>query len=504
MLWTCLHFPDLPLSIFERGDARERPAVVSSASHRPDVVAANGAARKRGIVPGLSIAAALALDAQVLIHLRDERAETRVLESIALWAVQWTPTISIEPPACVLLEVSGGLNYFGGLDKLLERIDSGLAAMGLIAAIAIAPTPGAASLFARAGEAIVVECEADCDRRLLALPVALLASAQGVLDTLAGVGVRTLGDVLALPRDGVARRFGQSLLDEIDRARGGLPDARPLFTVPERYHGQIELPSPVDEAQALLFAARRLVVELSGFLRGRGAGVSRLRCDLVHEDAQPTSIMLGLTCTRQIEHIMNVLRERLARERLPDRVEAIRLASEEIAPLAAKEGDFFPATGKDDEPGAQLIERLRARLGEDAVHALALRADHRPERAWGETAALDADRACHPECSEGSAVRRRPADSSSRHALLGMTAETHDSSPVPARPLWLLPAPRPLGADPAAAQLKLLSGPERIETGWWDGGEVGRDYFIGCNPRGEELWLYRDRGGEWFVHGLFS
>jgi len=476
MLWTCLHFPDLPLSIFERGDARERPAVVSSASHRPDVVAANGAARKRGIVPGLSIAAALALDAQVLIHLRDERAESHVLESIALWAVQWTPTICIESPACVLLEVSGGLNYFGGFDKMLERIDSGLAAMGFTATIASAPTPGAANLFARAGEAIVVERNSDCDRRLATLPVVLLASAQGVLDTLSGVGVRTIGDVLALPRDGVARRFGQSLLDEIDRARGGLPDARPLFTVPERYHGQIELPSPVDQAEALLFAVRRLVVELAGFLRGRGAGVSRLRCDLVHEDAQPTSIVLGLSCTRQVEHIMNVLRERLGRERLPDRVEAIRLISEEIAPLAAKEGDFFPAASKDREAGAQLIERLRARLGEDAVHALALRADHRPERAWEATPTI-------PDAT---------------------SSPKHDDGLPPSRPLWLLPAPRPLGADPAAAQLKLLSGPERIETGWWDGGDVGRDYFVGCNASGEELWLYRDRGGEWFVHGVFA
>src|SRR5215470_2669811 len=112
MLWTCLHFPDLPLSIFERGDARERPAVVSSASHRPDVVAANSAARKRGIVPGLSIAAALALDQGIAIHLRDERAESHALRSIALWAGQWTSIISIAPPASVLLEIAGGLEYF--------------------------------------------------------------------------------------------------------------------------------------------------------------------------------------------------------------------------------------------------------------------------------------------------------------------------------------------------------------------------------------------------------
>jgi protein ImuB len=173
---------------------------------------------------------------------------------------------------------------------------------------------------------------------------------------------------------------------------------------------------------------------------------------------------------------MNVLRERLARERLPDRIEAIRLASEEIAPLAVKDGDFFPAAGRDGEAGAQLIERLRARLGDDAVHALALRADHRPERAWEATPSIPG------------------ATPSSKHGIELPTS----------RPLWLLPAPRPLGTDPAAAQLRLLSGPERIETGWWDGEDVGRDYFVGCNSRGEELWIYRDRRGKWFVHGVFA
>ncbi|TMH59026.1 MAG: DNA polymerase Y family protein [Betaproteobacteria bacterium] len=475
MLWTCMHFPDLPLAVFARGATRETPAVVASASHRPDVVVANDAARKRGIVPGLSIAAALALDPEIAIHLRDERAESHTLKGIALWAGQWTSTISIEPSACVLLEISGGLNYFGGLDKLLARIDAGIPSLGLASDIATAPIAGAGSLFARAGQPIVIEEDTDWAHKLAALPVTLLGSAQAALDTLSGIGVRTIGELIALPRDGVARRFGQALLDEVDRARGMLPDPRQPFVPPERYHGQLELPAPVDEVEALLFGIKRLVVELAGFLRGRGAGVTRLRCDLVHEDAAPTSIVLGLSSTRQVEHIMNVLRERLAREELPDRVEAIRIVSEETAPLRAKEGDFFPVAVRDGEAGAQLFERLRARLGEDAVRTLELRADHRPERAWGQTTMI------------GCAV---PAPNH------------HEPSSI--RPLWLFSSPRPLGVDPAAAEVRLVSGPERIETGWWDGGDVGRDYFVGRNARGEELWLYRDRGGEWFAHGVFS
>ncbi len=498
MLWTCLHFPDLPLRIFARAEMREIAAVVSTASHRPDVLVANDVAQKRGIVSGMSIAAALGLDPDVAIHLRDECAEAAALKNIALWAGQWTSTISIEPPANVLLEISGCLNYFGGLSTLLGRIDAGLAALGFRALVATAPTASAASLLARAGRAIAIEEGADIETALATLPVGLLDGADEVMDTLWGIGVRQVGDVLALPRDGFARRFGASLLDQIDRARGGLPDARALFVVPERYHGQLELPSPVEQTETLLFAVRRLVVELAGFLHGRGAGVTRMRFDLVHPDASPTSIVIGLAATRQIEHMQNVLRERLSRLRLPDRVEAIRLASEETAPLAGKEGELFQGAGKDSEAETQLIERLRARLGENAVQALALHADHRPERA---------------QASAQSTPARAPTQANARatqanaHGSLATTSATDTRSALrasPVRPLWLFTEPRPLGVEPASAELKLLSGPERIEAGWWDDQEIGRDYFVGRDANGAEVWLYRDRGGQWFVQGVFA
>jgi protein ImuB len=328
-------------------------------------------------------------------------------------------------------------------------------------------------LLAQAGQAIANEHAMDLEPRLGALPVALLDNARPILDTLTGIGVHTIADVLALPRDGVARRFGQRLLDEIDRARGIQPDPRPLFVPPERYHGQLELPVPVAEAEALLFAAKRLVVELAGFLQGRGAGVTRLRCDLIHEDVPPTAIVLGLAATRKVEHIVNVLRERLAREELPDRVEAIRLVSEEIAPLPGQDGELFTGARRHGESGAQWIERVRARLGDDSVRELCLNADHRPEHAW-------------------------------RYRVAASASEAPLPADPPRRPLWLLSRPRPLGADPASAQFCLLSGPERIESGWWDGGEIGRDYFVGSDAQGGQLWLYRDRGGQWFVHGIFA
>jgi protein ImuB len=477
MLWACFHFPDLPLMVFSRAELACRPAVVSSQSLRPDVVVANEAARQAGVCAGSSIAAALALEPDLTIHVRDEKAEFSALRSMASWAGQFTSTLAIEMPNFLLLEISECLKYFRGLKPLLHKIMEGLIELGFKAEAATAPTPTAARLLACAQSGAVVRAVGELPAALAPLPLSLLPEAQSAAGTLAGMGISTVGDLLALPRDGVARRFGQKLIDAIDRALGVLPDPRPLFVAPDQYHGQLELPAPVEDTEALLFAARRLVVELAGFLLGRGAGITRFRFDLVHEDEAPTSLVIGLLATRQSDHILNVLRERLSRLQLPDRVEAIRLTSEEIAPLQSRERDFFPASTRDGDASAQVFERLRARLGDDAVQVLALNADHRPELAWR--------------------YAGQPA-SQAVVAAAGLPAAAG------ARPLWLLETPEALPEGPSANALKLLEGPERIETGWWDGARCSRDYFVGRNDQGEQLWLFRDRSGSWFVHGLFA
>ena len=215
------------------------------------------------------------------------------------------------------------------------------------------------------------------------------------MDTLWGIGVRTLGDVLALPRDGFARRFGANLLDQIDRARGHLPDARALFVAPERYHGQLELPSPVHETEALLFAVRRLVVELAGFLTGAAraspacASISCTRTCRRHRSSSASRPRArSSTCRTCCASAWRSCNCRIASRRSAWSRKKPRRST-------AKEGELFQGSGKDVEAGTQLIERLRARLGEGAVHALALHADHRPERAQATSQGTQASVASH-------------------------------------------------------------------------------------------------------------
>ena len=476
MLWTCLHFPDLCLQAFQRGAVDASPAAVGSLSNRPDVLACNSRAADLGLAPGMSVAAALALAPDLMIHLRDESAENGALKAIATWAGQFTPTVSIASPHGVLLEVGTTLAYFRGLANLVNRMESGARDLGWDAVLATAPTPAGALLLARAGLQVHTRDGGRLKEHLNALPLAFLENAQPSLDVFHILGISTIEDLLKQPAEGVARRFGQALLDEIRRAAGDLPDPVPIFVPPECYKNRIELPSPVIDCEALLFPLHRLVMELAGFLRARGHGVTRLTVEFVHEDATPTRLAIGLACTRDTEHILRVLRERLRRETLPDRVEAVVLESSEVAPLNSTNQEFFPGAVKAIENHTQLIEKFCARLGEDAVRKLQPREDHRPELAW-----------CHVE------IDSPPGKISNAAPAIGA-----------ARPLWLLPEPRRLPGNAAAHSLTFVSGPECIEAGWWDGGDLARDYFIAHNTRGETCWIYRDRQGQWFLHGLFA
>jgi protein ImuB len=476
MLWLALHFPSLPLEVFTRGAETPAPTAIASIGNRPLVVSCNAAAMRAGIRPGMPISAAHALAPGLAVHARDAQREREALERLAAWALQFTPTLSLAERATLLAEIGGSVRLFGGLSPLLEQARSGLAELGFDTLRAVAPTATGAALFARAGLELELTETAPLRKRLAALSIDLLEQDTAVLDALEKIGVRTLGECRRLPRDGLARRFGQKLLDELDRAFGDRADPHPPWVAPDLHSAKLDLPSPVWEVEALIFAAKRLLVELCGVLTARRQGITQLSLRLGHEGRAPTVVMLSLSMpNRDPAHLLVLLRERLSNTALPDRVESIALTAAETMQLAPRNLSFFGDRDELAENRLALVERLRARLGEDAVCGLALVPDHRPELAW------------------------QPAEP-------GSAAVASAANP---RPLWLLAEPKPLRTNPDGAwpvSLSILSGPERIESGWWDGNDVRRDYFVARNAAGARFWVFRERSGTsgWFVHGVFA
>ncbi|HEY6095473.1 MAG TPA: DNA polymerase Y family protein [Gallionellaceae bacterium] len=468
MLWLALHFPALSLEIFSRGSAAPEPlAVIEKQGKRSRVNACNAAACVCGVQPGMPASAAQALVASLVVRSRDMAAEQSSLAGLAAWAGQFTPAISLQPPDGLLIEIGSCLRLHHGYSNLIRKIFTGLNEMGYSASHACAPTPHAAWLLARAGVEVAIRESSRLEKILGALPVALLDQSYDTLASLDMLGAHTLGDCLRFPRAGMAKRFGQGLLDELDRALGRLPEAREFFVPPPSFERRLELPSQVHEAEVLLFASRRLLLELEGYLGLRQAGVLEFELVCCHEDIADTVLRVGFAePTRALERMQLLLRETLGRTRLSAPVHTIMLHASRIQEVELSNLDLFQG-GAETGDANLLLERLRIRLGKEAVYGIAPAADHRPELAWR-------------QCEAGGANK---------------------SISKLQRPLWLLPEPKPCHKE----RLELQSGPERIESGWWDDGEVARDYYVAQGRNGSRLWVFRDHSsGAWFVHGLFA
>jgi len=476
MLWLSLRLPQLPLEIFTRGLERCSPAVAADGGRqRAQVCVANRAAEKLGVQAGLSVAAAQALVSELQVFQREPQKEAAALASLATWAGQFTSTVSLETDG-LLLEIGGSLKLFGGAEKLLEKVRKGVRSLGYRALFAAAPTPLGAALLARAGETVVIADRAQLAEHLSRLPIVLLDPEHAHADMLEAMGILTIGDYLALPRAGLKRRFGDALLDQLDRALGNVPDPRGHFEPPAQFSSRLELPAEVHDTTALLFAAKRLISELEGFLRSRGIGIQQFHLDLLHADRPTTRVGVGLVSpSRDSQRLLSLLRERMERVTLPQPAREVVLVAERTTPYRARNLDLFPDAIEAAENAAPFIERLRARLGDGMVHSLECVADHRPELAM--------------KASEPGVAYQVGA---------------------PSRPLWLLPQPRPLhcrgGVPHLGVPLILRQGPERIESGWWDGRPVARDYFVAEAVGGPRYWVYREaaEAEKWFLHGIFS
>ena len=434
-------------------------------------------------------------------------AESAALEAVASWATQFTPAVALAPPDAVLAEIGGSLRLFGGLPGLTARLSRGAHDLGYAARWAFAPTSAAALLFARAQTG-----REGSDRfrlgawldALASLPLSLAEADPAAVATLEAAGITTFGQAFALPRAALARRVGEDFVALLDRVRGLVPELRPLFVPPPRYAGKLDLPAPVANVDALAFAVNRLVFELAGWLTGRGLGVTEMSLALAHER------YVGIATGVRRHHRQLRARGAGARARASHRG-AARAAGARRAARAGR-GDHArergdrpsrrpqPRTaprrrGRRDRSAARSPARAAGRGRGDARHA-ARRAPARARVARNEDRARKWNRTRRSRGAPAS--RKDDADRRFRLAL---------SIAPPARLAACRAGTLELGHRLEAQPWVLRDGPERIESGWWDGADVRRDYFIAENPRGETVWIYRDHrygidDGEWFLHGV--
>ncbi len=466
-LWAGLYCPGLPLSAV--WDHQPGPAIAVHEHQRGQarIFQAGQRAHQHGVRPGMSLSQALAVLPQLQSRPRSAAMEQRALEQIALAAYGHSHQVVLAPPDSVLLEIAGSRRLRGGLRPLLEELVDTLNQQGLRVRCGSATVPAAARLLARTNQH--AHSPEHLQRRLDALPIEALGLPTRQAQAITGCGLRRLGELIQMRAPERARRFGSALNAELDQLYGRRPTPLAGWQPPERYRQRLELPVPSDRSEALLFAANRALDHLGGWLEVRDRALTGLHIRLEREDSG-NPIVLHLSLARpgfDRTRLLEMLALKLERIRLPAAIAALVLKAETTLEYRPPQADLWDNRNRSDAWPA-LLDRLRARLGEDGINGIAAHADHRPERAW-------------------------------RWVPPGTTTPCTETRP---RPTWLLPAPRPC----CRADFRLEDGPERIEAGWWDGHDCKRDYWVARDRHGRKVWIFHEhqpRSG-WFLHGLFS
>lgn len=420
---------------------------------------------------------------------------TDALAGLATWCLQFSPNVAVLEASAVVMEVEACARLFGGKRKLAERVREECTGVG-VQALSWAPTSLGAVALARCG--IRNGFAKPLDELLNGLPLECLSAVQAHAPTLARLGCKTLGQVRSLPRGGLSRRFDKELLGTLDRAYGLQPESHDWVSLSETFEMKLELMSRVEHAPAILFGARRLLLQLCGWLAARRAGVRAFTLRWCHDAMRSKTAGDGgeLTIrtaesTRNVEHLSRLLAENLVKVQLLAPVGDLELIALDIETLEEKSASFLPDVHQTEESLALVLERIAARLGPERVLRPVVNEDHRLE--WQ--------------------VHWQPTPGSQSRKTASPTDLPQPTFVLP-RPLKLaVKANRPLYQGP----LHLLSGPHRVEGGWWHRvkDETGttaqtvlRDYWVALSEHAGVLWIYQTRLAQddtsWFLHGVFA
>lgn len=525
MLWLCLHFPRLPLSAL--GPDSQSAAVVDQRGSQRWLITDTPASPA-----GTPLAQALALDAGLRVQVRKPAAEQAALQSLAYWAYRFGQPVTADiqnlaepgriPRALLWVEIGSSLELFGGIEALCDALFSELLELGHAAQAAMAPTRAAAALLACAdtascdrgwglrgsdveslprrdptgvreaqdrpapaptslrsgtvsracaGHTDPVLAVQDLKARLEALPITLLHWPGEVLSALTGVGFRRMAELFAVPREAFTQRFGARYRVELDQMLGLASEPAESIVPPETFRRRFELSAEIENVERLQFPLNRLCLELQAYLRTRDRGLRSVTLAVAHAGARETRIHAQFVDPhRDAKRIFDALHERLERDGLPLPARELVLMAEDLAEAVVPQSDLFDARAGQAQAWAAALERIGARLGTARIWIPQAVAEHRPDfgtrRAWPSTDDLVF----------------QPA--------------RHDAR----RPSVLLPQPSPIPAPAVPEGTRF----ERIESGWWDGQDVRRDYMA-LDINGSRAWVFRDVAtGTWHLHGWFS
>jgi protein ImuB len=456
-------------------------------------------ARDLGLAPGMPLAKARILVSGLDVRPADPEGDAAWLRRLGLFAARrWTPRAALSGPDGLWLDLGGVAHLFGGERAMGERIIAFLKRLGFTARIAVAGTTGAAHALARFGAAPVILCPSGREADALApMPLAALRLGEELLGRAARLGLERIGELPAMPRAPLQRRFGPEFLTRLDQALGRAPEPFDPIVPEEPLSALLRFMEPIASAEAIGEAAGEAVRRLVPDLAEAGLGVRRLvlACTRVDNEAQIVTVSMA-RATRDGAHLTKLLCAKIETIEPGFGIERIRLIAARVEPLAAQPIEGELAGGKPAPDLALLIDRLAVRLGARRVHRLTALESDLPERSVGRAGPL-APTAGWPSWPRPIRLLSPP------EPIDQVMSDLPDGAPI--RFKWRGKSYRVAAAD----------GPERVYGEWWrheKERDAVRDYFQVEAEGGGRFWLYRKGDGEdpatgdlsWHLHGLFG
>ena len=473
-LWLAISFPFLPLEALGQTGQQQPMAVYARQGQMRKIVTLNHSAQRNGIQVGMTLAAAQTLNPALHAIPRDISAESDRLQHLAALTNSWTPAVSIIEDS-LLLDIAGSTRLFGGVTQLLEQIRSWITSEALSPCVSVMPTPASAILCARTGKSLCITAKEHIHSAIRELPAQALVTDAKRQRALNRFGINTLGDLLRLPRDGLARRLGPDLVQQLDKLLGRQPDPQNTITPLPTFRQRVVFDIGIANTEQLAPFMEVLLGKLQAHLTRHHILAEQLEWHLVNESDLSHRIPVYLTHPhRDAIGLMKLSQLAFEKFKTKDVITHLVLKANRFAPLPSSSEDIFSILPKAADHGTSLIERLQNRLGRRAVQGLCIQPDHRPEKAWS-------------------------------HCKVGETGALSHGAP---RPLWLLETPRSVrvlqGRLALGDQSLLLQRQrERICSGWWDSQPIRRDYYY-AKTAALKTWVFRDLdSGNWCLHGIF-
>lgn len=472
-LWLCLRLHQLPLQALSREE--QLPVVIAA---RQRVVACNDLAAEQGVTAGQPVSTAHSLLAELQCQWLERlpSREEQALRGLLGWAYSFSPTVQTWRDNCLLLEIGGCLTLFGGLTSLLGQLQSELQRRGFSAQPGIAETRRGAWLLSHAPYPLATDPTQSLTERLGQLPLALIDEFTDQITRLEKAGIRDFSHLLALPSQALKKRTHADFRRWLDELLGNRKEPVPDHQPPARFEDALWFGFEVRQQDELYPAMNELLQTLCEFMCQTQLDTQCIRWRLLRMQGESDDLEVrSSSAGRHPQRWLELSKLRLTSLTIGRDIEGLALQVIELRALQQNTEDLFNDS-RLQEPLQALVDRLRSRLGLQAIGYISSRPEHLPEH-----------------CVHTTTESAQPATSQPAAAQ---------------RPFWLLAQPQPIQQRGSAlfwnGPLVLLHGPERIEDGWWRS-PVSRDYYIAQREDEEPVWIFQDRhSGRWYLQGLFD